>query len=128
MAVDLTMNVLTVDDDPSMLGALGKQLRQLNFANIDEAGDGTEAIRKLREGDFGLVISDWNMAPMDGIELLRAVRADTKLKDLPFILVTAETRSEKMVAAKEAGASSYLVKPFDVDTLKGKLVNVLGEF
>lgn len=128
MTVDLTMNVLTVDDDRSMLGALRKLLRQLNFANIDEASDGAEALRKLRQGDFGLVISDWNMKPMDGIELLRRVRADAKLKDLPFIMVTAETRSEKMIAAKEAGVSNYLVKPFDADTLKGRLVNVLGEF
>ncbi|MFQ5763427.1 MAG: response regulator [Rhodospirillales bacterium] len=128
MAVDLTMNVLTVDDDQSMRGVLGKLLRQLNFANIDEASDGAEALRKLRQGDFGLVISDWNMAPMDGIELLREVRADAKLKDLPFIVVTAETRSDKMMAAKEAGVSNYLVKPFNAVALKGKLVKVLGEF
>jgi len=128
MAVDLTMNVLTVDDDQSMLGALRRLLRQLNFANVDEARNGAEALGKLRAGDFGLVISDWNMAPMDGIALVKEVRADARLKDLPFIMVTAEIRSEKMVAAKEAGVSGYIVKPFDADTLKGKLVTVLGEF
>ena len=128
MAVDLNMNVLIVDDYQTMLRILRNLLRQLNFKNIDEASDGSEALKKLRAKSFGLIISDWNMEPMTGIQLLREVRADEKLKHIPFVMITAESKSENVIAAKEAGVSNYIVKPFNAETLKVKLISVLGEF
>ena len=128
MAVDMNMKVLIVDDYKTMLRILRNLLGQLSFTNIDEGIDGTEALQKLREDTFGLVISDWNMEPMTGIQLLREVRADAKLKHIPFIMITAESKSENVIAAKEAGVSNYIVKPFNTETLKSKLVSVLGEF
>ena len=128
MAVDMNMNVLIVDDYQTMVRILRNLLRQLNFKNIDEASDGSEALKKLRSKNFGLVISDWNMEPMTGIQLLREVRADEKLKHIPFIMITAESKSENVIAAKEAGVSNYIVKPFNAETLKGKLTSVLGDF
>lgn len=128
MAVDMNMKVLIVDDYKTMLRILRNLLRQLNFLNVDEASDGAEALSKLRQDKFGLVISDWNMEPMTGIQLLREVRADDSLKHLPFIMITAESKSENVIAAKEAGVSNYIVKPFNAETLKTKLTSVLGEF
>ncbi len=128
MAVDMNMNVLIVDDYKTMLRIIRNLLRQLNFVNIDDATDGSIALQKLRQGSFGLVISDWNMEPMTGIQLLREVRADEKLRPIPFIMVTAESKSENVIAAKEAGVSNYIVKPFNAETLKSKLVSVLGDF
>jgi len=128
MAVDMNMNILVVDDYKTMLRILRNLLRQLNFNNVFEAGDGSEALKMLREQTFGLVISDWNMEPMTGIQLLREVRADAKLKHIPFIMVTAESKSENVIAAKEAGVSNYIVKPFNAETLKAKIASVLGDF
>ncbi len=128
MAVDMNMNVLIVDDYKTMLRILRNLLKQLNFNNVDEATDGTMALEVLGQKDFGLVISDWNMEPMTGIQLLRLVRADAKLKHLPFVMITAESKSENVIAAKEAGVSNYIVKPFNAATLRSKLVSVLGEF
>ncbi len=128
MAVDMSMKVLIVDDYKTMLRILHNLLRQLNFAHVEEASDGAEALEKLRNDDFGLVISDWNMEPMTGIELLREVRADERMKDLPFIMITAESKSENVIAAKEAGVSNYIVKPFNAETLKTKIASVLGDF
>jgi len=129
MAVDMNMNVLIVDDYKTMLRIIRNLLRQLGFNNIDEAMDGSQALQQLRSGtDYGLVISDWNMEPMTGLQLLREVRADAKLKSMPFIMVTAESKSENVIAAKEAGVSNYIVKPFNAETLKSKMVSVLGDF
>jgi two-component system chemotaxis response regulator CheY len=129
MAVDLTKPVLVVDDYVTMLRILRNFLRQLNFTNIHEAADGSQALVELRSGpDFGLIVSDWNMEPMTGIELLREVRADEKLKHIPFVMVTAESKTENVIVAKKAGVSNYIVKPFNAETLKGKLTSVLGEF
>lgn len=128
MAVDKNMNVLIVDDYKTMLRIIRNLLRQLGFVNIEEATDGTMALQKLRQQQFGLVISDWNMEPMTGIQLLREVRSDDKLKSMPFIMVTAESKSENVIAAKQAGVSNYIVKPFNAETLKGKISSVLGEF
>ena len=129
MAVDKNMKVLVVDDYRTMLRILKNLLKQLGFKNSEEAIDGTEALQILKkEKDFGLVISDWNMQPMTGIELLRAVRADPDLKQIPFIMVTAESKPENVVAAKEAGVSNYIVKPFNAETLRSKMASVLGEF
>jgi two-component system, chemotaxis family, chemotaxis protein CheY len=128
MSVDMNMKVLVVDDYKTMVRIIRNLLKQLNFNNVDEAADGGAALRKLRDGDFGLVISDWNMEPMTGIQLLKEVRADEKLKGTPFIMVTAESKTENVVAAKQAGVNNYIVKPFNAATLKSKLVGVLGEF
>jgi len=128
MAVDKNMNILIVDDYKTMLRILRNLLRQLNFVNIEEATDGSMALQKLRQQDFGFVISDWNMEPMTGIQLLREVRSDDKLKHLPFIMITAESKSENVIAAKQAGVSNYIVKPFNAETLKNKMASVLGEF
>ena len=128
MAVDKDMNVLIVDDYKTMLRIIRNLLRQLGFENVHEATDGTMALKVLRERKFGLVISDWNMEPMTGIQLLREVRSDDELKPTPFIMITAESKSENVIAAKEAGVSNYIVKPFNAETLKSKMVSVLGDF
>ena len=128
MAIDKSMPILIVDDYKTMLRVLRNLLRQLNFGNIEEATDGSMALQKLRQQDFGFVISDWNMEPMTGIQLLREVRADDKLKHLPFIMITAESKSENVIVAKQAGVSNYIVKPFNAETLKSKMTSVLGEF
>ena len=128
MAVDMNMKVLTVDDYETMLLILANPLRQLKFSNIEDVMDGSEALSKLRGDDFSLVISDWNMEPMTGIERLREVRTDEKLKHLPCIRIAAESKSENVIAAKEAGVSNYIVKPFNAEALKGKIVSVLGDF
>jgi two-component system chemotaxis response regulator CheY len=128
MSVDMNMNILIVDDYKTMLRIIRNLLKQLGFNNVDEATDGSMALQKLRDKDYGLVISDWNMEPMTGIQLLREVRADSKLKNLPFIMITAESKTENVVAAKEAGVNTYIVKPFNAATLKTKLSSVLGNF
>jgi two-component system, chemotaxis family, chemotaxis protein CheY len=128
MAVDMQMNILIVDDYKTMLRIIRNLLKQLGFNNVDEATDGSMALQKLRDKDYGLVISDWNMEPMTGIQLLREVRADTRLKALPFIMITAESKTENVIAAKEAGVNNYIVKPFNAATLKTKLASVIGNF
>lgn len=128
MAVDLNMKVLIVDDYPTMLKVLHTLLRQLGFTNIELAEDGAEASEKLKQDTFGLVISDWNMEPMTGLELLKLVRDDAAMSDLPFIMITAESSAENVKTAKEAGVSNYIVKPFTADDLRTKLVSVLGDF
>ena len=128
MTIDTNMPILIVDDYKTMLRVLRNFLLQLNFSNIEEATDGSMALKKLRQQDFGFVISDWNMEPMTGIQLLREVRADDKLKHLPFIMITAESKSENVIAAKQAGVSNYIVKPFSAKTLKSKMTSVLGKF
>ena len=126
--VDKNMSILIVDDYKTMLRIIRNLLKQLGFNSVDEALDGSSALTKLRDKDFGLVISDWNMEPMSGLQLLKEVRADVKLKEIPFIMITAESKSENVIAAKEAGVSNYIVKPFNAATLKGKLTTVLSNF
>jgi two-component system, chemotaxis family, chemotaxis protein CheY len=130
MSVAMDMPILIVDDYKTMLRIINNLLKQIGFSNVDEATDGTAALAKMREAKqpYGLVISDWNMEPMSGIQLLREVRADAKLKTTPFIMITAESKTENVLAAKEAGVNNYIVKPFNAETLKGKLVSVLGKF
>jgi len=123
--MDKHINVLIVDDYRTMLRIIRNLLKQLEFNNVDEAVDGQEALAKLRAGNFGLVISDWNMAPMTGLDLLKEVRADQRLKDMPFIMITAESKTENVVAAKQAGVSNYIVKPFNAETLREKIEKVL---
>jgi two-component system chemotaxis response regulator CheY len=128
MAVDMAMPILIVDDYKTMLRIIRNLLKQLGFENVDDAADGSEALQKLREKKYGLVISDWNMEPMTGLQLLREVRGDNKLAETPFIMITAESKTENVVAAKEAGVNNYIVKPFNAATLKTKLVSVVGNF
>ena len=128
MSVDMQMSILIVDDYKTMLRIIRNLLKQLGFNNVDEATDGSMALQKLRDKEYGLVISDWNMEPMTGIQLLREVRADAKLKTLPFIMITAESKTENVIAAKEAGVNNYIVKPFNAATLKTKLASVIGNF
>ncbi|GAK34230.1 MULTISPECIES: response regulator [Iodidimonas] len=128
MAVDKAMPILIVDDYKTMLRIVRNLLKQLGFDNVDEATDGSQALEKLRTKNYGLVISDWNMEPMTGYELLKEVRADGQLKGLPFIMVTAESKTDNVIAAKKAGVNNYIVKPFNAATLKQKLSAVLGDF
>lgn len=126
MPMDKTTPVLIVDDYKTMLRIIRNLLKQLEFENVEEATDGQEALSKLRAGSFGLVISDWNMAPMTGLDLLKEVRADARLKGLPFIMITAESKTENVVAAKQAGVSNYIVKPFNAETLRDKIEKVMA--
>ena len=119
------MKVLVVDDYNTMRRIIRNLLNQIGYNDVEEAEDGSTALAKLRRGDFGLVISDWNMEPMTGYELLKEVRADEKLKTLPFIMVTAESKTENVVAAKKAGVNNYIVKPFNAATLEQKINSVL---
>ena len=130
MAVDLSMPVLVVDDYKTMIRIIRNLLKQLGFENVEDAADGQEALEKMKNADqkFGLVISDWNMEPMTGYELLREVRADDGLKATPFIMVTAESKTENVVAAKRAGVNNYIVKPFNAETLKSEMSAVIGAF
>ncbi len=128
MPVDKGIPILIVDDYKTMLRIVRNLLKQLGFNNVDEATDGAMALEKLRAKKYGLIISDWNMEPMTGYELLKEVRADEQLKNTPFIMVTAESKTDNVIAAKKAGVNNYIVKPFNAATLKQKLQAVLGEF
>ena len=128
MAVDKNMKIMIVDDYSTMLRIIRNLLRQLDFNNVDEANNGADALQKLKESPFNLIISDWNMEPMTGLELLKSVRADAKLKHIPFIMITAESKTENVVLAKQAGVSNYIVKPFNAETLKTKMASVIGPF
>jgi two-component system chemotaxis response regulator CheY len=120
------MKILVVDDYATMRRIVRNLLNQIGYTDIEEAGDGQEALKKLRETSFGLCISDWNMEPMTGLQLLKEVRADAGLKALPFVMVTAESKTDNVIAAKQAGVNNYIVKPFNADTLKQKIAAVLG--
>ncbi len=128
MAVDFNMPILIIDDYRTMLRIIRNLLKQLGFTNVDEASDGISALNKLHTQKVELIISDWNMAPMTGLELLREVRSDESLQHIPFVMVTAESKTENVIAAKEAGVDNYIVKPFNAATLKSKLSAVLGSF
>ena len=127
MAVDLSMPILVVDDYNTMIRIIRNLLKQLGFEDIDDASDGSAALTKLREKKYGLVISDWNMEPMTGFELLREVRADPALGKTPFIIVTAESKTDNVIAAKKAGVDNYIVKPFNAQTLRHKIAAVFPD-
>ena len=127
MAIDLSMPVLIVDDYNTMVRIIRNLLKQLGFEHIDDANDGTEALAKMQQRKYGLVISDWNMEPMTGYDLLQQVRADPDLSTTPFIMVTAESKTENVIAAKKAGVSNYIVKPFNAQTLKSKIDSVFPD-
>ncbi len=128
MAVDKSMNILIVDDYKTMLRIIRNLLKQLGFNNVDEASDGSEALNKAQTKNYGLIISDWNMEPMTGLQLLKEIRGDDRLGKTPFIMITAESKTENVVAAKQAGVNNYIVKPFNAETLKTKMTSVLGPF
>lgn len=128
MPVDKGMHILVVDDYSTMRRIIKNLLKQLGFDNVEEASDGGDAFKKLQEKPAGLIISDWNMEPVTGMELLKQVRAHETLKNTPFIMVTAESKPENVIAAKQAGVSNYIVKPFNAETLKMKMTSVIGEF
>ena len=121
-----TTKVLIVDDYRTMLRVIRNLLEQIGFKDIDEATDGEMALSKMSGKEYDLVISDWNMEPMTGIELLKTVRGHGK--NVPFIMVTAESKTENIIAAKQAGVNNYIVKPFNAETLKAKITSVLGAF
>jgi two-component system, chemotaxis family, chemotaxis protein CheY len=127
MAVDLSMTVLVVDDYNTMIRIIRNLLKQLGFEHIDDASDGSAALEKMRGKKYGLVISDWNMEPMTGYDLLKEVRADPNLAMTPFIMITAESKTENVIAAKKAGVNNYIVKPFNAATLKTKIEAVFPD-
>jgi two-component system chemotaxis response regulator CheY len=118
---DLKMKILVVDDFATMRRIVKNVLRQLGFNDIDEADDGVQALAKMKARKFDFVISDWNMPNMNGLEFLRAIRADEELKNIPFLMVTAEAIKENIVAAVQAGVSNYIVKPFTPEVMKEKI-------
>lgn len=126
--VDMNINILIVDDFKTMLKIIRSLLTQLGFQHIDDASNGSMAIEKLKEKKYQLIISDWNMEPVTGLELLKHVRSNEDTKKIPFIMVTAESETKNVIAAKQAGVSNYIVKPFNSETLKAKLTSVLGDF
>lgn len=119
--LDLNMKILVVDDFSTMRRIIKNLLKDLGFTNISEADDGSTALPMLQNGDFDFVVTDWNMPGMQGIDLLRNIRADANLSHLPVLMVTAEAKKEQIVAAAQAGVNGYIVKPFTAATLKGKL-------
>ncbi|MCX7358987.1 MAG: response regulator [Alphaproteobacteria bacterium] len=127
MAVARDLPILIVDDYRTMLKIVRSLLQQLGFTNVDEATDGQSAYAMISGRDYGLVISDWNMQPMTGLDLLKRVRSEPKTAKLPFIMVTAEAKAENVVAARQAGVNNYIIKPFTQAVLKQKMSAVLGE-
>ena len=121
MAVDASMPILVVDDYSTMIRIIRNLLRQIGFHHIDDAMDGSVALAKMHARRYGLVISDWNMEPMTGYELLKQVRTDPRYSGLRFIMITAEANTEHVIAAKKAGVSNYIIKPFTAETLRSKI-------
>ncbi|MDO8317818.1 chemotaxis response regulator CheY [Rhodoferax sp.] len=119
--IDKNIKILVVDDFPTMRRIVRNLLKELGFANVDEAEDGAIGLEKVRGGKYSFVVSDWNMPNMDGLEMLRAIRADPVLAKLPVLMVTAEAKKENIIAAAQAGASGYVVKPFTAVTLEEKI-------
>jgi two-component system chemotaxis response regulator CheY len=124
MSADLSMKVLVVDDMVTMRRIIKNILKQLGFGNVDEAENGQEALQKLRADTFGFVVSDWNMPVMTGIDMLRAIRADEKLKTIPVLMVTAEAQQSNLIEAVQAGVSNYIVKPFTAETMQEKITKM----
>jgi two-component system, chemotaxis family, chemotaxis protein CheY len=121
MPIDHSLRVLVVDDFATMIRIVRNLLGHLGFQDVDDASDGHAALRKLRQRKYDLVICDWNMEPMSGYDLLQQVRADRNLSAMPFIMITAESKTDNVIAAKRAGVSNYIVKPFNAETLKAKI-------
>lgn len=127
MAIDKSMNLLVVDGQPTMRRIIRTLLNQIGFTNIDEANDGKVALDMVGQKKYGIIFSEWGLEPMSGLDLLKDIRASSNdNKTVPFIMVTAESKTENILAAKEAGVNNYIVKPFNADTLKTKISAVLG--
>jgi len=124
--MDLNMDVLIVDDFATMRRILKNIIRQIGFTNIYEADNGKNALNMLKKQKFDLILCDWNMPEMSGLELLSKVRSDNELKDMPFVMVTAEAQKNNIIEAVQAGVSNYVVKPFTAETISGKLKKVFG--
>ncbi|QQX81780.1 chemotaxis response regulator CheY [Shewanella sp. KX20019] len=122
--MDKNMKILVVDDFSTMRRIIKNLLRDLGFNNTQEADDGSTALPMLQKGEFDFVVTDWNMPGMQGIDLLKAIRADDNLKHLPVLMVTAEAKREQIIAAAQAGVNGYVVKPFTAATLKEKLEKI----
>ncbi len=127
MALDLSMKILVVDDFSTMRRIIKNILKQIGFANVDEAENGQVALSKIADGNYDFVISDWNMPEMNGMELLKSVRANETTKDLPFLMVTAEAKKENVVEAVKAGVNNYIVKPFTAETLQEKISKIFPD-
>lgn len=121
---DPNMKILVVDDFSTMRRIVRNLLKELGFSNVHEAEDGVDALKKLRAESFDFVVSDWNMPNMDGLTMLQTIRADTALSKLPVLMVTAEAKKENIIAAAQAGANGYVVKPFTAATLDEKLSKI----
>jgi two-component system chemotaxis response regulator CheY len=124
MTIDYRMPILVVDDYQTMIRIMRNLLKQIGFDDVDDAPNGDAAMEMMRQKRYGLIISDWNMEPMTGFELLKTVRSDDTLKETPFIMVTAESKTENVIAAKKAGVNNYIVKPFNAQALKAKIESV----
>jgi two-component system, chemotaxis family, chemotaxis protein CheY len=124
MIVDPAMPILVVDDYQTMVRIIRNLLKQIGFENVDEANNGEQALAKINSKTYGLIISDWNMEPMTGFQLLQRVREDPTKAHIPFIMVTAESKTDNVIAARNAGVSHYIVKPFNAGTLKAKIDQV----
>lgn len=122
--VDKNIKILVVDDFPTMRRIVRNLLKELEFVNVDEAEDGAVGLEKVRSGNYGFVVSDWNMPNMDGLAMLQAIRADPKFAKLPVLMVTAEAKKENIIAAAQAGANGYVVKPFTAVTLEEKITKI----
>jgi len=127
MATDPSMAILVVDDFSTMVRIVRNLLKQLGFDNVDEAAGGSSALAKMREKPYDLVISDWNMEPMSGDDLLREIRAHPVFQQTRFIMVTAESNSQNVIAARDAGADNYILKPFTRETLQQKIQSVFSQ-
>jgi len=122
--VDKNIKILVVDDFPTMRRIVRNLLKELEFVNVDEAEDGAAGLEKVRNGNYGFVVSDWNMPNMDGLAMLQAIRADPAFTKLPVLMVTAEAKKENIIAAAQAGANGYVVKPFTAITLEEKITKI----
>ncbi|EHP38962.1 MULTISPECIES: chemotaxis response regulator CheY [Cupriavidus] len=122
--MDKNMKILVVDDFPTMRRIIRNLLKELGFANVEEAEDGAAGLEKVKDGSFQFVISDWNMPNMDGLSMLQAIRAEGALAKLPVLMVTAEAKKENIIAAAQAGANGYVVKPFTAATLDEKITKI----
>jgi len=121
MITDLSIPILVVDDYQTMIRIIRNLLKQIGFENVDEANSGQEAYEKILKNNYGLIISDWNMEPMTGYQLVQKVRAEATRQDVPFIMVTAESKTDNVMAARSAGVNHYIVKPFNAAVLKAKI-------
>jgi two-component system chemotaxis response regulator CheY len=124
---DPKMKILVVDDFSTMRRIVKNVLKQLGYDNVEEAEDGSQALSKLKNGGYGFMVSDWNMPNMDGLDLLKSIRADAALKDLPILMVTAEAEKEKVITAIQAGVNSYIVKPFTAEIFSEKMEKIFDK-